>query len=116
MSATELRRIDVPTAIGSPESEHFMKGAASVLWPSFLVAGIAEMIVFSLVDPADLHLGFEIGRTGVYSLGFFAFWALMAVSSALTVWLCRSANEVNRCPMAFGDRPDGCPKSPGASS
>lgn len=64
-----------------------------VLWPSFLVAGAAEILFFSVFDPFDLHfLGapIELSRTGVYTIGFFAFWALGAASSALTVFLERS--------------------------
>jgi hypothetical protein len=46
----------------------------------------------------------------IYTLGFFALWALGAVSSALTVFLTRSPFEVNRCTLAADERPDGCPK------
>jgi hypothetical protein len=49
-------------------------------------------------------------RIGVYSVGFIAFWALAAASSALTCFLQRSREEVNRCPLAPVDRPPGCPK------
>ena len=49
-----------------------------VLWPSFLAAGVMELFVFSLVDPADVHWmgGGDLGlsRTGVYTLAFFFFW------------------------------------------
>lgn len=62
-----------------------------ILWPSFLLAGVAEMIVFSLFDPADLQVFgvSHFSRTGVYTIGFFVFWALTAGSSALTLWLAR---------------------------
>ena len=56
-----------------------------VLWPSFLVACVAELLFFSLFDPSDLHLfgqPVEADRMLVYTLGFFALWALGAVSSA----------------------------------
>lgn len=58
-----------------------------VLWPSFLVAIVAEGLFFSLIDPHDLvihgiHIAAE--RTTVYAIGFFTFWALLALSSALT--------------------------------
>ena len=46
-----------------------------VLWPSFLVACVAELLLFSLFDPRDLQLfgqPVEVDRTLVYSLGFFA--------------------------------------------
>lgn len=64
-----------------------------VLWPSFLVAAVAEFAFFAVFDPVDLHfLGAPIGlsRPAAYTIGFFAFWALGAASSALTVFLERS--------------------------
>ena len=84
-----------------------------ILWPGFLVAIPAVGIVFTLVDPADLHaFGAPLGlsRLGAYSLGFLLFWALGAACSALTVLLQRSPFEVNRCPLPATGRPDGCPK------
>lgn len=60
-----------------------------VLWPSFLAAGAAEVLFFTVVDPAD----FEGGRLAAYSVGFFLFWALAAASSALTCFLQRSRDE-----------------------
>ena len=85
-----------------------------VLWPAFLVACVAELGFFSLVDPADLQLfgmPIELDRMTIYTLGFFAFWVLGSVSSALTVFLARSPFEVNnRCTLASEERPDGCPK------
>jgi hypothetical protein len=87
-----------------------------VLWPSFLVACAAELMFFSLFDPSDLHLfghPVEADRMLVYTLGFFALWALGAVSSALTVFLARSPFELNRCTLAGNQRPEGCPKREG---
>jgi len=84
-----------------------------VLWPSFLVACAAELVFFSLFDPSDLHLfgqPVEADRMLVYTLGFFALWAIGAVSSAVTVFLSRSPFEVNRCTLAADERPEGCPK------
>ena len=84
-----------------------------VLWPSFLIACVAELAFFSLFDPADLHLfgvPIEAERMPVYTVGFFAFWAIGAVSSALTVFLAQSPFEANRCTLAPNERPLGCPK------
>ena len=85
-----------------------------VLWPSFLVACAAELLLFSLFDPRDLHLfghPVEADRMLVYSLGFFALWAIGAVSSALTVFVERSPFEVNRRIPTLAERPDARPKS-----
>jgi len=84
-----------------------------ILWPSFLVGGVAETMFFTLFDPMDLTLFGEpmpLSRTGIYSLGFFLFWLFAAASSTLTLYLQRSADEVNLCPLPGAERPAGCPK------
>ncbi|MDH5533968.1 MAG: hypothetical protein OEZ08_00150 [Betaproteobacteria bacterium] len=76
-----------------------MKRAIVILWPSFIVGGVAEMIFFTLFDPMDLHIFGEpagLTRSGVYTLGFFLFWLFAAASSMLTCFLQRDAAEVNR--------------------
>lgn len=91
-----------------------MKRAIQILWPSFIVGGIAEALFFTLFDPVDLFIlsePMELSRTAVYSIGFFLFWAFAAASSALTCFLQRSAVDINRlCPLEARDRPSGCPK------
>ncbi len=67
-----------------------MKRVMWILWPSFLVGGVAEGVFFTLFDPMDLTpLGhtLDLSRTAVYTLGFFMFWAFAAASSALTCYL-----------------------------
>jgi hypothetical protein len=67
-----------------------MRSAIEILWPSFLVAGVAEGIFFTVFDPMEMHfLGepIEAGRMAVYSIGFFSFWLVSAASSLLTKWL-----------------------------
>lgn len=58
----------------------------AILWPSFLSAGVAVIIFFTLFDPHELFPEREVSRLGYYSIGFFAFWALTAISSALTCY------------------------------
>jgi cytosine/uracil/thiamine/allantoin permease len=76
-----------------------MRRAASIAWPAFLGASVLEMLVFSFVDPAGLHLlsgqALELSDTAVYSLAFFVFWAAMAMACVLSLALARSADEVN---------------------
>ena len=71
----------------------------SVGWPSFLMAGVLEMVVFSLVDPGQLHwfggAPVELGATTVYSLAFFVFWLVMATAGAISQLLSESATEIN---------------------
>jgi hypothetical protein len=94
-------------------NSNFTQRLLWVLWPSFLVAGVAEMVFFSLFDPVDIvifGIPLDVERMPVYTIGFFAFWTIGAVSSALTVFLERSPFEVNRCPLEPANRPEGCPK------
>ena len=77
--------------------------ALTILWPAFLMAGVLETLVFALVDPGNLH-GFggaplDWSANAVYSLAFFAFWLVIALASALTQMLDRSADDVNHPPV-----------------
>lgn len=90
-----------------------MKRAIWILWPAFIVGGIAEVIFFTIFDPMEMSLfGEPIGlsRLAVYSIGFVLFWAFAAASSAFTCFLQRTSNEINRCPLPPPSRPEGCPK------
>jgi len=87
-----------------------------ILWPGFVMAGVAELVFFSIVDPQDLHLlgqPLDLTRTAIYSLGFFCFWALTSGASALTCLLQRSPFELNYCRLTPSARPVGCPKREG---
>ncbi len=82
-----------------------------IAWPAFLVAGLLEMLVFGLVDPQDLQWfghPLALSRQGVYTLAFFALWALTVVSSGLTTLLAMSPFELNRCPVPSNQRPSEC--------
>ena len=90
-----------------------MRSAIHVIWPSFIVGGIGEVLFFTVFDPQELYLFGEpssLSRLAVYSIGFFLCWAFAAASSAFTCFLQRSADEVNRCPLPVVERPPGCPK------
>ncbi|MEZ5616084.1 MAG: hypothetical protein R3E35_12810 [Rhodocyclaceae bacterium] len=84
-----------------------------ILWPSFVVAGIAEAVFFTLIDPQELYLFGEpvvFSPIATYSIGFFAFWALCAASSTFTCFIQRSSSEINSCPLPKRERPADCPK------
>jgi len=90
-----------------------MKKAIWILWPAFIVGGIAEGIFFTVFDPMELNPFGEalaLSRLAVYSIGFLVFWAFAAASSAFTCFLQRGAEEINRCPLTPTQRPEGCPK------
>ena len=84
-----------------------------IAWPPFLMAGVLEMLVFSMLDPSDLNwVGqpLALSRQGIYTLAFFVFWIITMASSALTALLSISPFEVDRCPLPACERPEGCPK------
>ncbi len=68
-------------------------------WPAFLAAGVLEMLVFSLVDPHDLHwLGraLDWSPMAVYAASFFSFWAVTVVGCALTLMLATPERQAQR--------------------
>ena len=73
---------------------------AAVAWPAFRMAGVLGMLVFSLVDPGDLHwLGgasVEIDRKAVYTVAFFVFWVVVGLGSALTQLILVEPNVLNK--------------------
>ena len=72
---------------------HFAQRAMQVVWPAFLVAGVAELVFFSIFDPFELHFfgqPLDWSRQAIYALGFFGFWGLGMASSILTLFLARN--------------------------
>jgi multisubunit Na+/H+ antiporter MnhB subunit len=58
----------------------------AVLWPSFLVSGIATILFFTAFDPLELFHLENTSRLGAYSIGFFFFWLMSITSSLLTLY------------------------------
>lgn len=62
--------------------------AMCILWPSFLMAGACEALLFCFIEPSSLvWFGSELDSAGLmafYSVTFFVFWALISTSSAMT--------------------------------
>jgi hypothetical protein len=71
----------------------------AVLWPAFLMAAVLEVLVFAFVDPESLHWigGAPMGAASntIYSVSFFAFWAVIAVACLMTERLAESDEDVN---------------------
>ncbi len=74
--------------------------AMTVAWPAFLMAGVLEMLVFSLVDPGQLRwfggAPVELSPPAVYSLAFFVFWTVIAFAGVLTRLLEGEPEDINR--------------------
>ncbi len=77
-------------------SRRFGRFMMQVLWPAFLMAIVAEGVLFSMVDPRDLvviGLPLADSRGAAYTVGFFAFWALFACSSGITYLLSHGMDD-----------------------
>lgn len=81
----------------------------AILWPSFLMAGVLEGLVFTMVEPSTLRwFGSEplqLQPLTVYSLAFFIFWIVIAVAGLLTQVLLQTAEEVNNPELSRGRWP-----------
>jgi hypothetical protein len=76
-----------PASGNGQERERASMRAVELLWPSFLVAALAEFVAFAFIDPAALQLttGEPVSRLAGYTITFFAFWSI----GALSAWLAR---------------------------
>jgi hypothetical protein len=78
-----------------------MQKLIQVLWPSFLVAGLVEILFFTVIAPQELYLfgqPVHFSPIATYSIGFFGFWLVCAASSLTTLFFQRTSEEVNRLP------------------
>jgi len=71
----------------------------SILWPSFLTAGVATILFFVFFDPQLIMAvsGYgDISRLGGYTMGFFLFWMLTSSSCALTCYFRKPCDDIDR--------------------
>lgn len=70
--------------------------AMNIVWPSFLVAIVAEGCFFALFDPQELlRLGGFHGLPPIagYTIGFLFFWLFCSLASLLTQYLLNVSEE-----------------------
>lgn len=70
----------------------------AILWPSFLTSGAATVLFFTAFDPQQLLLETrfaDMSRLGAYTVGFFLFWLLTTLTSALTCYFRRPCDDAN---------------------
>jgi len=75
-----------------------LRQAMNILWPSFLVATIAEGCFFSLINPHEMSFlvgKYELPLIGCYTIGFFFFWTFCSLASTLTCYLINVPNNRN---------------------
>jgi hypothetical protein len=69
---------------------------ALIAWVGFISACVLEGLVFSVVDPGEVHWSGRMPqptRQGIYTLAFFCFWIIGMASAGLTLWLAESPAE-----------------------
>ena len=84
------------TVVPTDKAGRLPRIAMSILWPSFLMACVSSGVLFSLVDPVELVLldsQVHLSQLGTYTVGFFLFWFLGAISSSLTALLLASQDQ-----------------------
>ncbi len=72
---------------------------ALVVWPAFLGACLLEALVFSVVDPRDIHWignSWLPARQALYSMAFFSFWAISMLCCGLALWLAKPYRSQQR--------------------
>ena len=70
-----------------------------ILWPAFLAAGVFEMLVFAVVDPAELRWfgGPAIGWSAqaIYTVTFLIFWGAISTAGAMSALLAVESDTLN---------------------
>ncbi len=68
--------------------KRLLRTLGGTLWPSFLTAAVASVVFFASIDPQTLQMqtlpAWEISRMAGYTIGFFMFWGVGLMSSAIT--------------------------------
>lgn len=80
-----------------------------IAWPAFMAAAGAELVFFAIFDPFELHFfgaPLDLSRYAIYAMGFFGFWGLGMVSSALTLFLAQSSAEAPATESPAASAPD----------
>ena len=79
-----------------------MKKAIQVLWPSFLVAGVAEVVFFTVFDPVELRDGDRVSFGGLEAVAELREPAASAVSTPVVPSILITARSVEgSVPMIF---------------
>jgi predicted anti-sigma-YlaC factor YlaD len=69
----------------------------AILWPSFITAGIATIILTTLLDPQALFAEYDISRFGGYSICFLVFWVFGIFTAMSTCFFLMPCSVFNKC-------------------
>jgi hypothetical protein len=78
------------------QSTPVIQRIVSILWPSFITAGIATILFFTAFDPDVIFVDYDISRLGAYSIGFFIFWLFGIATAMLTCFFMRPCEVFNK--------------------
>ena len=72
----------------------------AILWPSFVTAGIATILLTTAFDPEVIFVDYDVTRLGVYSITFFVFWLFGSITAMTTCFFLRPCATVGKQPDA----------------
>lgn len=86
-----------PATRPEPDQIPAVQRIVSILWPSFLTAGVATILFTTLFDPVELGhmLDLELTRIAGYTGSFFGFWLLTSINGALTCYFRRPCHRAS---------------------
>ena len=68
----------------------------AILWPSFVTAGIATILLTTAFDPEVIFVDYDVSRLGVYSMTFFVFWLFGSITAMTTCFFLRPCAVVGK--------------------
>ncbi len=72
----------------------------AILWPSFIMAGIATVLFSTAFDPVVILIDYDISRLGSYTICFFLFWSFGALTAAATCYFLIPCEAINKARQA----------------
>jgi hypothetical protein len=78
------------------ESIPIIQRVVAILWPSFITAGIATILFFTVFDPDIIFVDHNISRLGAYSIGFFTFWLFGVMTCMATCYFLKPRQAINK--------------------
>ena len=78
--------------LNRPPANPAVQWLGAILWPSFIMSGLAAILFFAAFDPVELLAcnGYpELNRIGAYTVGFFLLWLVTSISNLLALYFRR---------------------------